>query len=312
MNKVYNASKLLNYKPNVLASSLVTKTTNIIGIFLRYDEPPINNSTYEIYAQLYGSLIIGFSVKAAEFGLKPLVYITMDDVNNNFGNLLLTHSEPIDGAVVMTPHLHDTRIDELIEANIPFVLIGQPGTKSTNVPRIDADNFRIVFDLTEKLIKLGHRDIALINSNPNFTITYDRLNGYKKALETYDIIYNEALAYQIETTFEDGIVAAESLVSSGNKFTAAIIQSSLTCSAFYSVFKKYEINIPDDVSIISLGGDPTPFKLDPPPSLIDINYYEIGIKAAQIIYDRLNNNLEQYEEFIDYTFIEGKSTKSLL
>lgn len=311
MNKVYKASKELNYKPSFLASRLVTKTTNIIGIFLRYDEPPINSSSIETYSQLYGSLIIGFSVKAAEYNLKPLVYIALDD-SYNLSELLITQSEPIDGAVVMTPHLQDARIDELVEADVPFVLIGQPGSNSNNIPRVDADNFKIVFELTEKLIKLGHKDIALINSNPDFTVTVDRLRGYKKALETYEIPYNESLVYEIESTIEDGEITAKALLDSKIKFTAAIIQSTLTCSAFYNIFKIRGIKIPEDVSIISLGGDPAPFKLKPTPCLVNINYYDIGSKAAQLIYDRLNNNLDQYEEFVDYSFIEGKSVKSLL
>lgn len=311
MKKVYEASKSLNYKPNFLASSLVTKKTNIIGIFLRYAEPPISSNTFETFSQLYGSIIIGFSVKAAEFHLKPLVYITIDE-DNDFSELLLTQSEPIDGALVMTPHLQDVRIDELLEADVPFVLVGQPGSRSANVPRIDADNFRIVYDMTEKLIKLGHKDIALINSSPEFTITYDRLNGYKKALETYGIPFSNALLYQVDSTIEEGTKAAETLLASGQKFTAAILQSTLTCSAFYHSFKQHNLRIPEDISIISLGGDPAPYKLNPVPSLICIDYYEIGSRAAQIIYDRLNGSLTCYEEFVDYTFAEGKSVRSLL
>jgi DNA-binding LacI/PurR family transcriptional regulator len=311
MKKVYEASKTLNYKPNFLASSLVTKTTNIIGIFLRYAEPPISSNTFETYSQLYGSIIIGFSVKAAEFNLKPLIYISIDETND-FSDLLLTQSEPIDGALVMTPHLQDVRIDELIEAEVPFVLVGQPGTRSANVPRIDADNFKIVFDMTEKLIRLGHRNIALINSSPDFTITYDRLNGYRKALETYGIPFNDALSYQIDSTIEAGEQAAKCLIASKEPFTAAIMQSTLTCAAFYDIFQKHGLRVPEDVSVISLGGDPTPYKLKPTPSLILIDYFEIGSRAAQIIYDRLNNNLIHCEEYVDYRFVEGKSVRSLL
>lgn len=310
MEKVYKASKDLNYKPSFLASRLVTKTTNIIGIFLRYDEPPINSTTIETYSQLYGSLIVGFSVKAAEYNLKPLVYISIDD-DYNLSELLLTQSEPIDGAIVMTPHLKDARIDELFEADIPFVLIGQPGSKNNNIPRVDADNFKIVYDMTERLIMAGHKEIALINSSPDFTITVDRLEGYRKALDDNKININNDLIYEIDSTIEASKICAEKLIKSKSKFTAAILQSTLTCSAFYSVFKSHGIKIPDDVSIISLGGDSTPFKLKPLPTTVRVNYYDIGSRAAQLIYERLENEITNEEEYVDYSVIEGKSVKNL-
>lgn len=63
-----------------------------------------------------------------------------------------------------------------------------------NRAAVSVDDFRESYKMTDYLISLGHRDIAIITApREDESIGKLRLLGYKKALEDHGIPYREAL-----------------------------------------------------------------------------------------------------------------------
>jgi len=81
---------------------------------------------------------------------------------------------------------------ELHEKGLPIVFFDRI-TDEIETHKVVANNSLGAFQATEHLIGNGYKRIAHITSSPFLSITKERLDGYRAALEKHKIPYNEAL-----------------------------------------------------------------------------------------------------------------------
>lgn len=86
-----------------------------------------------------------------------------------------------DGLIFSGIRASDPRIDFLVERNFPFVALGRC-RKPLVYAHVDVDNDWASHAATERLIKGGHRRIALINPDPRLSYSMDRIDGFRRAL----------------------------------------------------------------------------------------------------------------------------------
>ena len=61
--------------------------------------------------------------------------------------------------------------------------VGRSLENLDGVSTVDADNYKLVFTIVEKLLSMGRKKILLLNSNKDYTISVDRTEAYLAALE---------------------------------------------------------------------------------------------------------------------------------
>ena len=99
------------------------------------------------------------------------------------------------GAIVIDPFLatHGKLQEFLTDLNCPTVWAGSSQKGVKNAHCIEIDDYQASFDLTEKLIQSGSKNIAYISYRLNTTCRNRRLEGYKAALEKYAIDISERM-----------------------------------------------------------------------------------------------------------------------
>lgn len=99
------------------------------------------------------------------------------------------------GAIVVDPFMstHDRLKKFLDDIDCPAVWAGSSLQTYKNVHRVDIDNFRTAFDLTEKLIGDGAKQIMFMSGALNTTARKRRFEGYKEALKENGIDFDERL-----------------------------------------------------------------------------------------------------------------------
>jgi len=97
---------------------------------------------------------------------------------------------------------------------------------NTDLMFVDIDNVGSAAAATQHLIALGHRRIALItNAQLTYTATMDRLTGYRQALESACLAYDEALVEFGDFTPPSGAVAMNRLLQLSPRPTAVFVAS---------------------------------------------------------------------------------------
>lgn len=300
--KVLGVCKKLNYFPSFAASILVTKKTGIIGLFLSADKE-------QKFDDVYPDLIKGVTLSAYNYDLKPLLYLSIN--KDDLLSELSFAKSPIDGAIILTPHIDDFRTHAFSDDHIPFVIIGNTFNQK-QLYRVDVDNENLVYEITKNLLNLGHKKILFFNSDPKHTISFDRLDGYLKAIKNHG---QSIQLSDIINSDNDGIYAAnhlEELLSNELNYTAIIVPSDIVGEKIYNVLLKHKYKVGADVSIVSLGGNTRAFSLNPPLTTVLLDYEEIGKRSVELLYAQLNNiHSDKKVQFIDYKISYTPSCKEV-
>jgi DNA-binding LacI/PurR family transcriptional regulator len=169
-NKVDDAACRLGYRPNLLARSLTTKRTELIGLVSNNFENP-----------LFLEIFDHFTRRLQQRGFQPLLAnLTEGEPPDGALNMLRQYS--VDGVIVASSSLHRKLLSACAKAGLPAVqAFGRPGGRiRANV--VAADNVqggRVAADL---FCERGYRRVAFLGGPLSATSTKDRLEGFRQRL----------------------------------------------------------------------------------------------------------------------------------
>jgi len=281
--RVLKAIEELDYKPNRTAQNLARSTTKCIGLF------GSDLATMKTHTFFYG-LMAGILSVTTKNNYNLIVY--PEQKNENLEPCItLDHGEPIDGAIIINPRVSKEYLKKIIEKNISFVLVGRPNEYAELINYVDNDNVAIAYNAAKYLISLGHTSILLLNGPENYTLSIDRLEGYKMVLEENGIPFKKEMVLNSEFNIADGGEAIKKAVLAGLKFKAVLTSSDTQAIGAINALTELGFKIPRDISIVCLGETFLTRSYNPRISGIDIMEYEIGRKAAEQVLSIIDKKL---------------------
>jgi len=173
--RVIAVAKQFNYRPNLVARSMVTSSTQLIGLLLPHSTPGP-----------FSRVIGGIERAARKAGYSVVFCQTESDEQILNEHLELLGCRRVDG-VLLCPHSDAhfslSCLDELGPAatRVPVVLVQEP-LEQDQYASVTVDNFNGAKVLCRHLIDHGHRDIGFLWLNPNRT-SRKRYDGYRAAME---------------------------------------------------------------------------------------------------------------------------------
>ncbi len=152
---IQRAAAELNYLPNEIAKSLVSRETKTIGLVLT----DINNPTLTHTAQ-------AIEIALAERGYGTLFATSNNTLSEEIRAIELFRSRQVDGMLIYpTSHRKLDHIRPLRRANYPVVLL--VGDPDAGIDAVCIDERRGAYKAARHLIDVGHRKIGFIDSaNP--------------------------------------------------------------------------------------------------------------------------------------------------
>ena len=176
--KVLAYAKKINYQPNQLAQGLRTGKSNII-VFMVED---ISNYFFARIARIIEDI-------AYKKGYKVIFCSNENNDEKSRDLIRLFKERQIDGYIIIPSPGIQKDIEELMNENIPVVLFDR------YFPDFDShyviiDNKEAAYNATLHLIKNKFKNIAFITINTRQIQMLDRLDGYKKAIQQYELKEN--------------------------------------------------------------------------------------------------------------------------
>lgn len=301
--KVKKVMAEMDYHPNMVARSLVNKSTRIIGTVI----PGSSEKAFQL--PFFSEILRGITSKANQCGYKILL-TNAGNYSEELDNITeLVNGHIAEGLILMTSHLNDSAIDELLSMNFPFVLVGRPESSRENaLSWVDNDNFEAGYMLTKYFIEKGHKDIAFIGVSPEHMVTLDRLNGYKKALSDSGIQYNENLIVNGQFMENNGYEMTKILFERGEKFTGVIASDDFQAFSVINYLNERGLNVPSDVAVAGFNNVPQSEYYVPSLTSVEVHAYNLGEKAFEILYNQLKDNqIASTHQFIKTDLIKRKS-----
>ncbi len=242
--RVLEASRQLNYMPNLGARKLATGKSGMIGIVLKsHDEL--------VHAPAYVELIASLSQYLGDAGYDLLINSARQ------GNALdsfkrFVGSRAVDGLILNSPEVDDKRVQFLQEQNFPFVMHGRTGENVT-YPYYEIDNYGAFVDATSLLADFGHKRIALLNGISELVYVAERERGFRDTVQQRGIHIPEEFIVCTDTSEDMGYQYAFSWLNGehGLPPTAIICTSAVQAQGVYRAAAEKGITIGKDLSVIA-------------------------------------------------------------
>ena len=296
IERVNQALKELDYRPNFVAKSLRSGKTHSIGLSVPDNSNPffaeLARSIEEIGYQKGYSIILCDSDYSAE---KEQEYIN-----------ILT-SQKVDGFILVSSIFN--RKSFPINNKTPFVSVGHD-IRDTCGNKIIIDYQYGGYIATRHLIDLGHRRIACITGKDRNDIIYQRVQGYRKALKENDIIVDESLIVQGDFNVEGGIAAMKMLLKKSPLPSSVFVHNDFMAIGAIHAIHESGLKVPEDISVVGYDNIQLGSVLNPPITTVAHPLKLLAESIMDMLFRCMENTTGKNVEKIIPELIIRKSTSN--
>ena len=242
-DQILDIAQQLNYRPNYSARCLVKQESRTIGLVVTSFANPF-------YSEIAQDIIL----RAKEMGYSVVASSArMDDIDDERRSVHDLLDRGVDGLVICSALRNDPVITDLINYDVPFVLAlrrvdRRPGETSPDF--VVVDNHMGAFQLTEHLIRMGHRKIALFTGDLRASTGYHRLEGAKAALKLYGFSPDQSIVLNGDFQRPTGFRLALKLLEGKELPTAIFAHNDHMAIGAIECFVKEGMKVPDDIGVI--------------------------------------------------------------
>jgi len=286
--KIQAFAKLYNYRPNNIALSLKNKKTKTIGVIIP-----------EVVHYFFAKVVSGVEKVAAERGYNVLISLSNESFEKEVINMETFVDSLIDGFIISlskeTLKQQDYHhINQTIEQGTPVVLFDR------TVPEINCDKV-IVNDeqgaelATQHLINQGNKHILLITTEDYISVGRLRTQGYIKALQKNEMPLENGLILKTKDTNHSDIILSvleeelRAAFRQHSKIDAIFAVNEIYAAAAMRVIRELHLKIPDDIALICFTDGVISKYATPPLSTVNQHGSQIGMEAANLLIDRIEN-----------------------
>jgi DNA-binding LacI/PurR family transcriptional regulator len=300
--KILDKAKELGYIPNSHARTLITKKSWTIGVL--FDE----KLNIGIKHPIFSAIIESFK-KSIESKGYDLLFISKDIGNTKISYLEHCKIRDIDGVIIISSNFKNREIQELIDSDIPCVLMDEEDDKASTV---NSDNLRGCFLAIEYLYSLGHRKIAHIHGSLDTYAGDMRKKGYIKAIEKVGLDIKED--YMVDGgyfTYDGGYKAMETLLSLDDIPTAVFVAGDYMAVGAISAIKEKGLRVPQDISIIGYDDIEICKYITPKLATIRQDTELIGENASTVLINSIGNKSTRSSVIVPVELIRRESCKAV-
>lgn len=174
------------------------------------------------------------------------------------------------------------------------------------------NEYQAAYDVTERLIKYGHRRIGFIIGNPSHSSSKSRYAGYKDALNNAGIEFDQSIVAQGSYSFRSGKNSAKKILGVSSRPTAIFASDDdMAVGAIHHVHE-LGLHIPEDVSIVGFDDVPIARSIYPALTTVRQPIKLMGFEAAQILLSAIGESqpskIRASATIVDYKIVERNST----
>jgi LacI family gluconate utilization system Gnt-I transcriptional repressor len=279
--QVQKAIDMLGYIPNQYASSLASSKSKVIGVAI----PSLSNTVFtDVLRGIYDVMgTAGYKVLLVDTHYSPL------EEEKMIRTLL---SQSPEGLIITGGDQTRTCQNLLQKSRVPVVQIMELLSEPLDM-NVGFSHWQAGYDVVKHLLGAGYSRIGFIGARMDPRVQ-QRMQGFKKALEDADKFSKNFIV----TTPEPSSIAVggelfKSLLASTKGVVDAIFcaNDDLALGALFES-QRMNINVPSDLALCGFNDIEASRFVNPSLSSVQVGRYEMGVKAAEMVIERLNGNAD--------------------
>ena len=277
--RVLDAIKRLDYRPNNLARELLTRRTGVIGLLV----PDIGNPYYP-------GLLRDVEDVAAAAGYKIVVCSTDRDPRKAREYLDALLLKRVDGIIVagggaevdIEPELfarYDTEVVLIGKHRLPF-------------PAVQINNVQAGRVATSHLLSLGHRAVAYIGGTVDSSTSHDRRLGWLKAHEAMGLTADPDLVRHGTFDETSGYECAKELLQTRRPSAIFAANDRIAFGAMAAA-SDLGLRVPHDLAVVGHDDVPMASFVRPALTTMAVASSNLGARAMSLLLDLLQDRPAQ-------------------
>lgn len=275
--KVLAVVEELGYFPNVWAQRLARGHSGLVGLVM-HDATPAY-----LMNVIRGLMDVG-DATGYRIGMYRLDIQDSRQVAQFVG---MAAQQRIEG-FVFTPPCDDSPelVSELQRMGFPFVQL-TPHERCNDCAWVAATDRQGLYEATWHLLRLGHRRIGFIQGNPKHMASWDRLEGYRRALREAGQAPDDTIIVQGDWTFQTGLDRARELLAISPRPTAIIAGNDDMAAGVLQAAWERDLACPEALSIVGFDDVQLAQQLSPPLTTVRQPIYTIATTAMHMLVEKL-------------------------
>ncbi|RLB08119.1 MAG: LacI family transcriptional regulator [Deltaproteobacteria bacterium] len=232
----------LDYQPNLLARSLVVKRSKTLGMIIT----TIRNPFYLELAQ-------GIEDTARSFGYNVILCCTNYDISLEGEHIRELKRKGVDGIILTSAHIKDRHVATLVQEGFPLILVNRKVLDpdlSGKVDYIGVDNIKGGEMALEHLLRMGHRRIGIVRGSLESSVTMERMEGARRALQRYGLCVDDDLVFGGDYLKGTGYEAAKRFLSLPHPPTAIFSLNDYMALGVYDALLEEGVRVPEDMALL--------------------------------------------------------------
>jgi DNA-binding LacI/PurR family transcriptional regulator len=300
-SKVYEIMKRMNYSPNALAQSLVSRTTKTIGVFLA-------NVTNPFYAEMLQAI----EQRAYNDSYSILLGNTSNRIEKEEQYVDIFIKKQVDGIILTGGrNINEAQSNHILKMaeRVPIIMTNH-AIVGKNIFCVLSDEAAGAEMAVQHLVDSGRERIAYMNGYEFSYASVIKKDSYLKTLSRNQLPINENLMVNSPAdTMEGGYRACGTLLERGVKFNALFAANDLMAIGAMKRLAEAGYRIPQDVAVVGFDNIALCGFASPSLSSVTQNIAQLGSMAVQMLGDVLEKKPVSKITYLQPQLIVRESSK---
>lgn len=300
-NRVREVMKQMDFTPNIRASNFKRRSTKNIAFLtaLKKGEAFANPHMFEVLCGAHKVLSQkGYGISLLDISGEEIPGDTVKSVISTGG---------YDGIIVHGSALNQDAASMLAHSEFPYIVIGKPAFE-TQVSWLDTNSILAGGIAARHLIKGGSQKIAFIAGKQEGRISKDRIDGARQVIEELGFTLDKANILYTDSSTEQSYLTSLQLLDSNQRPDGIICENNAIAIGTLKAIRKCAICVPKDLQIITFDDYPFSQIMDPPPTVINIDVFDLGEQAASQLLKNIKNPALHVQSYITLPQLIIRST----
>ncbi|HPR32143.1 MAG TPA: substrate-binding domain-containing protein, partial [Prolixibacteraceae bacterium] len=247
-----------------------------------------------INRHFFSNVITGVESVLNPAGYNLMICQSEEKLQKEIENIKTMIANRVSGILIsLSVETRNTRhLQRIIANQIPLVMFDRVDPK-LQVSQVVNDDEAGAYDLTLHLLEQGFRKIMWMGGPRISSIYRNRYNGYRKALESYQLSPDAMPCFEGPATLVSALDYMRDFFQKGNRPDAVFATSDYMAMGTLQACQEAGLSVPDDIAVAGYSNEPFAALISPKLTTVEQFSEEIGRATARLLLDQLMSESDE-------------------